>query len=69
MNPQLNLNLCVIGWANTLKYGKYTFSELFFIKKTIVIFVINESQGKMLGDNNFSGVEKLSNSTALYFIF
>ena len=61
---KLNVNLYVIGWMNCFNIGKYIISRKNFIKKPVVVFVINESCGKMLGDNNFSKVQKLSNPTA-----
>ena len=52
MNPQLNLNLCVIGWMKCFNISKFVFSEKNFIIKSIIVLAINESQDKMLGNNN-----------------
>ena len=52
MNLQLNFNLCVIGWMKCFNISKFVFSEKNFIIKSIIVLAINESQDKMLGNNN-----------------
>ena len=53
MNPQLNLNLCVIDSLKSFYNDKYEINGIFFITKNILVLLIYESQEKMLGDNNF----------------
>ena len=69
MNPQLNLNLCVIDSLKSFYNGKYEINGIFFITKNILILVIYESQDKMLGNVYFSKAQKLSKPTAFKSTF
>ena len=51
-------------FKKSLNSCKYAFCEIFFTNKSIFVLVIYESQGKTLGEDNFSKIEKLSNPTA-----
>ena len=48
-NFKLKINLCVICWIKSLDYGRYVEREIFFIIKSVLVFVIHLSRGKMLG--------------------
>ena len=53
-------NLHIFGWILCINIGKYVMSGNFLINKCMFILVIGESHVKMLGNDKFQKVVKLS---------
>ena len=57
---QSKFNLHIFGWILSINIEKYIISEIFLINKSMFILVISESHVKMLGNDKFQKVVKLS---------